>query len=389
MAEAGDFRPSAGRILIFEADQEIADLAWDTVAAFVPGASFELVRTLDDCRELLGSGHFDVLVLDYDLAELGRSFFLQELEVQDHLPGVVIVSAAVDVQLLSRLCTSNRRRFVLKDGDWLSEVGPTVRYLLRVVRMEEEYEKVRAQLTEANQILKDKNRRLDEFSMTLAHDIRGPLGGISMNLEYVLDTYGSTLPDRAAELLRRALGTSARLGGLVQAMYQYAKLGAQASKMSRLDLTTLIHEVVSDLHLNERPQIKISIQELPPVWGNSELLRRVFINLITNAVKYNDKPETLIEISCEGFEEKTLGRYAKIAVADNGPGLPEEDLKTVFSMFSRSRSNSQGKEGLGVGLAVVNRIVELHYGEIALQSTLGRGSKFVISLPLEKNELVG
>lgn len=376
-------------ILICQPDCALQAQVWEKISAHVPGARFEVVHSLAECRRQLDRQRFEVVVLDLDLQALHRSLFLHELEVRDHSPGVVVISAAWDPQLVSQVCAISRRRFVLKDGDWSSEVGPVLRYLLRIVRMEEEYEKVRAQLTEANQILRDKNRRLDEFSMTLAHDIRGPLGGISMNLEYVLDTYADELPQRSRHLLQRALDTSARLTKLVQAMYQYAKLGAQASNMAQVALTQLVHEVVVDLHFHESLDIQVGIGELPGVWGNAELLRRVFSNLISNAVKYNDKQAIVVNVACEGLVEQNLGRYCRISVSDNGPGIAADDLENLFSMFSRSAAVSSHKEGLGVGLAVVQRIVELHSGQVTAESKLGEGTRFVLTLPVEKNDLVG
>jgi signal transduction histidine kinase len=135
--------------------------------------------------------------------------------------------------------------------------------------------------------------------------------------------------------------------------------------------------------------IKVGIEGLPVVWGNAEMLRRVFFNLLGNAVKYHDKPQIIINIACQQIRARSLGRYCDISVTDNGPGIPAEDCQRVFSMFSRSAANAQGKEGLGVGLAVVQRIVELHYGQVRVESTLGQGTKFVLCLPMEHNDLVG
>jgi signal transduction histidine kinase len=153
-----------------------------------------------------------------------------------------------------------------------------VRHLLRIRRLEQENSNLLAKLTEANLMLEEKNRRLDDFSATVAHDIRGPLGGISMKLEYILDQYGNTFEPRVVQLLDRGLQATTRLTHVVQAMYDFAKLGSKAAKMCQVNLKKLINEVVADMSFDENIEIRIGIAEnLPVVWGHAELLRRASI----------------------------------------------------------------------------------------------------------------
>jgi signal transduction histidine kinase len=166
-------------------------------------------------------------------------------------------------------------------------------------------------------------------------------------------------------------------------MYEYAKLGEKAAKMGPLSLTQIVEETVHDLRFDEKLDVQIGLGDLPEVWGNPELLRRMFMNLFANAVKYNDKPATIINVSTRTIREEVLGTFAELSVEDNGPGIPEQDQGTIFSMFSRGVAERGPKEGSGVGLAVVQRIVELHFGSIRVESPPGQGARFVFTLPTE------
>jgi signal transduction histidine kinase len=176
--------------------------------------------------------------------------------------------------------------------------------------------------------------------------------------------------------------------GLVQSMYSYAKLGAKAGRMEPIVLGQLVEEVISDMHFNDSVQIKIGLGDLPTVWGSADLLRRLFINLLSNAVKYNDKPEIIINIGVRRIIERSLGKFVEVFVEDNGPGIPAEELSGIFSMFTRGASVRGDQEGAGIGLAVVQRIVELHFGDVTVESEVGKGTRFVVSLPTERLDFV-
>jgi signal transduction histidine kinase len=374
-------------ILVLDSDKSDLRITVEAIERQVPNAQVRAITSLAEYTQLVESHDFDIVVLDHNLADHRAVQLVHELRLKDVEPGVLVVSRSADPRTVAEIYHSGCHKCIVKEGRWGEELGPAVRHLLRIKRLEAENRRLLAKLTEANVLLEEKNRRLDEFSATVAHDIRGPLGGISMKLDYILETYGTALDERCAGIMQRALDSAERLAQIVQSMYEYAKLGAKATRMSNVDLKQLVHEVVLDLHFEESLDIKIGIGELPNIFGSPELLRRIFINLIGNAVRYNDKPEVVINISFEGFEEKSLGTFAKIAVSDNGPGIPTEDLDSIFRMFSRGANTSPTDGGSGIGLAVVQRISELHYGRVEVHSTVGLGTTFVVTLPTDKIEL--
>ncbi|RIL06334.1 MAG: hypothetical protein DCC75_10930 [Proteobacteria bacterium] len=376
---------SQEKVLVYEENNAACQQVRRALNEELPGANVIAVSSRSEYQREVRQNSFDLVILSRDLTEIAQGAMVQELRLSDQEPGILIVSKANDPESIARLYDAGCDRFIAKERNWIDELVPAMRHLLRLRRLEEENLKIRAKLTEANLLLEEKNRRLDDFSMTIAHDLRGPLGGITMKLDYILESLEGDLPERAKQLLIRALDSSKRITEVIQAMYEFAKLGAKAAKMGAVNLEQLLREVISDLNFDESLDIKIGIGDLPQVWGNAQLLRRVFLNLISNAVKYNDKEEILVNIGMQASVDRGLAKYAEIFIADNGAGIAREDQRGIFDMFTRGISTGRG-EGLGLGLSVVQRIVDLHYGQVRVESEPGKGSKFILWLPVEPVE---
>jgi signal transduction histidine kinase len=375
------------KILIFDDGDEIVQ-SQAVLTKQLPFADVEAVRSLVDFRKAVDVTDYDVVILEQTLRSISGVELLVEMKLKDTEPSVLVTSRSVDPYVLATVYNAGCHRCIVKEGRWLDELAPAVRHLLRIRRLERENAKLIAKLTEANCLLSDQNKRLDDFSGTVAHDIRGPLGGINMKLEYICDVYKDDVDERLAKLLTSTFEASKRLLSVVQSMYEFAKIGAKAAKMEMLDLGRLVDEVVQDLNFQSDLDIQINISNLSQVWGNAPLLRKVFINLINNAVKYNDKETIVINIGQGEALLRSLGHFCEFYVEDNGPGIPKEELNDLFVMFRRGQDAEKKCEGTGIGLSVVKQIVELHYGTITVSSQIAKGTKFLFTLPLEEIEIV-
>lgn len=371
-------------ILIVDQQKEDLEQAGEILQRYFPAAAVDTAQSFDEFEESFSSGEFDIVVLDYELSRQASIIeLLYRLKTVDYEPSVVVVSKDSPARIVNELYKHGCHRCIEKDDRWLEELGGAVDYLLKWRKAKAENLLLRAKLTEANYLLQQKNRRLDEFSASVAHDIRGPLGGIAMKLEYLVDTYGEGIDERFRTLLGRCLSSTERLTDLVQAMYEYARLGPKAAMMQKVNLTELIEQVLEDMPFDEELKVNVKLDELGEIYGNADLLRRVFVNLVNNAVKYNDKDSVEISFNSLGVQERVLAPFLKFEIRDNGAGIGERDLKDVFSMFVRGGGAEEQAQGMGVGLAVVKRIIELHFGTIEVQSELGCGTAFVITLPME------
>ena len=347
---------------------------------------FSVTSTYDECFEEIDKDNTRIVIVDKDSEDWGYEYFISKVKLTINAPSVIVLSNKVNDALYvnSLYLLGFSSYLITSQENWKRDLHSTIRHIIRNQKLEEINRKLTMRLTEANMMLNDKNKRLDEFCQTVAHDIRGPLGGLIMRLEYLNDKFDNITKERIKDIITTSLGVCERLVSQVQAMYEFAKLGKEASNMEFFDLNELINALIEDLNFSNNKNIKIEIDKFPKIYGSKELVKRLFLNLITNAIKYNDKEEKSIKIGFNGEENLSAGTFAKIYVKDNGNGISREDLGNVFKLFNRASENNSKKEGLGVGLTVVERVIELHLGKINIESEIGKGTYFKFLLPIEK-----
>lgn len=378
---------SPERVIILHGSSARESGAIADLARVIPQSEVVETHSLDEYLSALKKQDFDVVVLDYDLPEVQAKELLAQLRLRDNEPDVLLLSRCTDPATIRSIAKA-QKRYVVRDEGWVDAMAHAIRDMLRIRRLEEEMAHIRARLTEANQKLEVRNKRLDDFCATIAHDIRGPLAGLVLKVEYILETQASHFDERTINLLKRSVESTRRLVGVVQAMYEFAKIGFSGAKFSPTPLTPLVQEVMADINIDHSEGVGVNMHDLPVVWGNADLLRRVFQNLFTNAIKYNHREKVEIYISFDGIVQRGIGEFAQITIADNGPGISPVDAGKVFNMFSRGNGADRGSDGLGIGLAIVQRIVELHQGTIELTSNPNEGARFAILLPTKQIESV-
>jgi two-component system, sensor histidine kinase len=235
---------------------------------------------------------------------------------------------------------------------------------------------------DAEQALRVADRRKDEFLATLAHELRNPLAPISNGL-MLLRMAGSdaAIAKNAREIMERQLGQMVRL---VDDLIDVSRIstGRLGIKKERVELQAVVHnavEIVSSFIEKRGHALRI---ELPtqPVWIDADPTRlaQVFSNLLNNAAKYTDQGGTIT------FHAEVDGAGVQVRVTDNGIGIPPDMLAHIFDMFAQvDQSLERSQAGLGVGLTLARRLVELHGGTLEARSAgSGQGSSFVIRLPL-------
>ncbi len=223
----------------------------------------------------------------------------------------------------------------------------------------------------------------DDLLAMLYHDLRAPLSSISMSLELLEPAVGEGAGD-AQELITIARRSAARLERLSANMLDLSRLEAGQMPLKReavqpQALITEALEVVAP-HADQRHQtVRLELSpDLPPVSADREMIRRVLINLLENAVKYSP-PGSHIRAGA-----RREGGRVRFWVADNGPGIPKEEQERIFQKYDRG-STRRGK-GLGLGLAFARLAVQAHGGTIGVESEPGQGALFCFTLPLAQDE---
>jgi len=235
-------------------------------------------------------------------------------------------------------------------------------------------EKSRTELILHSEQLKKQNEELDQFTYVVSHDLKAPLRAIFKLSEWIEQDLGDSIPVEIKKNMQILRGRVFRLEGLINGLLEYSKIGRISVPTERLDVQTLLRETV-DL-LNPPMHIKINIQKGMPVFKTKKyLLQQVFINLISNAIKYNDKEEGTIAIMVS-----EMNNYYRFVVEDNGMGINKAYHDKVFEIFQTLQPRDK-VEGTGVGLAIIKKSVEDMGGVISIESEETKGAKFIFTWP--------
>ena len=220
------------------------------------------------------------------------------------------------------------------------------------------------------------NKVLEQFTFVVSHNLQEPLRTVSNYLKVFDEDYSEILDDNARKYLQFADDSTKRMSTLLNSLADISRLGRNI-KLSKVDCKKIIDEVIADLKsLIKSSNSKIEVTEMPMLNVYEVEMRQLFQNLITNAIKFqkkNIKPE--IQIRSENINDKW-----KFSVSDNGIGIAPVHFERIFDIFQRLHTDEE-YEGNGIGLSNCKKIVQLHHGEIWIESNLGQGSTFYFTIP--------
>ena len=229
----------------------------------------------------------------------------------------------------------------------------------------------------AEEKLKAANKELESFSYSVSHDLRAPLRGIHGFAQIMLEDYGGQFDAEATRLMNNIMANAQKMGQLIDDLLNFSRLGRKELVKMNLSMQHMALSVCNDLtgQLNNR-KIQFKISELPPIEADSVAIKQVWVNLISNAVKYTGRNQgALIEI---GADEK--GDENIYYVKDNGVGFDMRYIDKLFGVFQRLHSEKEF-EGTGVGLAIVHRIINRHGGRVWAEGIKNEGATFYFTLP--------
>lgn len=227
-------------------------------------------------------------------------------------------------------------------------------------------------------LLTQSNRQLREFAHLAAHDLKTPLRGIVTLAQWLVEDYREKFDDEGRRQVDLLIKRAMRLNEIVDAILEYSTIARNSHRECLVDLNALLATVLAEIE--PPPSVKITInKKLPIVVCEEAHLRQVFYNLITNAVKFMDKPDGLITIDCTDREDVWV-----FSVSDNGPGIAPQHFERIFRLFQTLDDPDQSN-GSGTGLTITRKIVELYSGKIWLDSELNHGSTFFFTLPKSLN----
>jgi PAS domain S-box-containing protein len=224
--------------------------------------------------------------------------------------------------------------------------------------------------------LETTNRELEAFSYSVSHDLRAPLRAVDGFAQAVLEDYGAQLPEEGQRYLKIIRKGTQAMGALIDDLLTFSRLGRAQLHKQEVNTGQLVANVLDDLRATlAGRQIDVRIAELPACAGDAALLKQVWINLLSNAVKFTrGRDNAVVEIGCE-----TRPGSKVYFVRDNGTGFDMRYVDKLFGVFQRLH-RAEEYEGTGVGLAIVQRIVQRHGGRIWTEGAIGRGATFYFTL---------
>lgn len=221
-------------------------------------------------------------------------------------------------------------------------------------------------------------QELEAFASHVSHDLRAPLRIMSGFAQLLLDDYGRLLPEEGVEYVKKITEKSKFMGRLIDDLLSFSRLSRQSMRWLTVAPAPLVQEALGDLRSEtEGRSLELHIGELPPTFGDPGLIRQVFSNLLSNALKFTrGRNPAIIEVSGNAGAADV-----EFTVRDNGIGFDPTQQDRLFGMFQRLHSDGT-YEGTGVGLALVQRIIHRHHGTISGESKPGEGAVFRFRLPL-------
>ena len=304
-----------------------------------------------------------------------RHDMLDALEAEG-IRSYISVPLIVREDLMGQLNLGSRETggFSLEQIEIAREVADQLAIAIQEARL---HDQVEAHASELERRVAERTAELEAFSYSVSHDLRTPLRAIDGFSRIVLEDYEDLLDDEGKRLLGVIRSNTRNMGNLIDGLLAFSRLGRRQMEIQPVDMTELAREVWAELEeIHFDRHFRFEMVRMPPTRGDRAMLRQVFVNLLSNALKFTRRRRVAqIELGAEEHDDEVT-----YWVKDNGVGFEPRYMSKLFGVFQRLHTGSEF-EGTGVGLAIVHRIVTRHCGRITAESSVGEGARFAFTLP--------
>ncbi len=320
---------------------------------------------------------FDLLLTDLMMPEMdGIALLRAAQEIDPDVAGIVMTGHAT-IDTAVRAMQAGACDYIVKPFR-MNQLLPVITRALEARRLRRLNQELERRILERTRELEVANRDLEAFAYSVSHDLHAPLRAIQGFCDLFLEDYGAGVPEAGREMLKQVRSGADRMGHLIEDLLSFARSGRVPLDLQPVSMNDLVGEVLVEL-LREHAarRVELEVRELPDCLADRALLRQVLVNLLSNAFKFTaSRDPARIEVRGGLSNDEVV-----YVVADNGAGFDMKRADKLFGVFQRLHSQ-QEFGGTGIGLSIVQRIVERHGGTVRGEGRPGAGATFTFSLPV-------
>ncbi len=318
----------------------------------------------------------DLILLDINMPDMNGYTVCERLKADDRLKGIPVIFISALTEQLDKV-----KAFAIGGVDYLTkpfqmeELHARIETHLNLRRLQVELEATNTQLQSTN-------RELDSFSYSVSHDLRAPLRAVDGFSRILLEDHASGLSDQAKTYLNMVRDNTNRMGVLIDDLLSLSRLGRQALTKQTVEPGNIVRQCLAEMEKDQEGRnLDIVIGDLPCCEADPSLLKQVWFNLLSNALKYTRKKKDVrIEIGCRTEARVSeAGTQSVYFVKDNGAGFDMKHAQNLFGVFQRLHRAAEF-DGTGVGLAIVQRVIKRHGGRIWGEALVNQGATFSFTL---------
>lgn len=283
-------------------------------------------------------------------------------------------------ELIAKLAELEEILRALRNQEVDAVIGTKNILMLRLRETEDELRRQRNYLGNLIHELEDANKELESFSYSVSHDLRAPLRAIEGYSRMILRKHADNFDGDTRRKFNVIMDNTRLMGQLIEDLLDFSRVGRYQLSAITLDIGAMIRDVWEELKgANPDRLLTLKLAEIPPCQGDRVLIKQVFVNVLSNAVKFTKgRAEARIEAGGHNEDGKTV-----YYIRDNGAGFDMQYHDKIFGVFQRLHSDTEF-EGTGVGLAIVQRIINRHGGRIWAEGVVDKGATFYFTLPTGK-----
>ncbi|MGL5836654.1 MAG: ATP-binding response regulator [Waterburya sp.] len=367
------------------------------------GSYREALIMLTDRVTSLKRNFFDCVFLDYRLPDRDGLALIQELQTRGIKVPLIVLTGQGDEQIAVELMKAGASDYLLKSKISPEILEKTLRNTIRLYEAEQAVELTQQRLRVNNKILTRQNQELarqrqqiesqnlklqelsqlkSQFLASMSHELRTPMNAIMGFSQLLLRQYPDPLTEQQLDIVNRIFNNSQNLLIMLNEVLDFSKIetGYLELNLSEFDLSQLVLITVEEMRslgTNKNLQLKVETNlKNSYIVNDQNCVKRILINLVSNAIKFTETGEVKIKIS------EPTAQTVEIAVKDTGCGIPQESLREIFDAFRQvDQSITRRYGGTGLGLAITDSLVKMMGGQITVTSELGQGSDFRVELP--------